>query len=50
LDGLTKMKSPDLKDSGVMHQYYISVVPTTFQTLQGDRLYVHQFTSNSNEI
>jgi hypothetical protein len=50
LDGLSKMKSIDLKDSGVMHQYYISVVPTTFETLQGDKMYVHQFTANSNEI
>jgi len=26
------------------------VVPTTFQTLKGKELYVHQFTANSNEI
>jgi len=41
LDGLNKIKSSDLQDSGVMHQYYISVVPTTFESLNGEQLYVN---------
>ena len=35
---------------GVMHQYYINVIPTTYEDLQGKKYYVHQFTSNSNDI
>ncbi len=50
LDNLEKIKTEDLKNHGVMHQYYISVVPTTFVPLKGKELYVHQFTANSNEI
>jgi hypothetical protein len=33
-----------------MHQYYISVVPTTFIDVSGREYYVHQFTANSNEV
>jgi len=50
LDNVHKIKTEDLKNHGVMHQYYISVVPTTFVPLSGKDLYVHQFTANSNEI
>jgi hypothetical protein len=35
---------------GVMHQYYINVIPTTYEDLRGKKYYVHQFTSNSNDI
>jgi len=47
LDNVVKKK---VIDHGVMHQYYISVVPTTYHTLDGKDFYVHQFTANSNEI
>jgi len=50
LDGVEKIKAEALKTTGVMHQYYISVVPTTYEDLSGKKLYVHQFTANSNEI
>lgn len=50
MDNVKKYKTDDLKNHGVMHQYYISVVPTTFVTLNKTELYVHQFTANSNEI
>jgi len=50
LDGVEKVKPESLKAIGVMHQYYISVVPTTFEDLSGKQLYVHQITANSNEI
>jgi len=50
LDGVEKIKAAALEKTGVMHQYYISVVPTTYEDLGGKKLYVHQFTANSNEI
>lgn len=50
LDGIEKIKPESLKSVGVMHQYYINVVPTTYEDLSGKQLFVHQFTANSNEI
>lgn len=50
IDGIEKIKPTDLKNIGVMHQYYINVVPTTFEDINGKQLFVHQFTANSNEI
>jgi len=50
LDGVEVIKNENLKSVGVMTQYYISVVPTTYQDLGGKELYVHQFTVNSNSL
>jgi hypothetical protein len=50
LDGVERLKPESLKTIGVMHQYYINVVPTTYEDLNGKQLFVHQFTANSNEI
>lgn len=41
LDGVEKIKPDNLKSTGVMHQYYINVVPTTFEDLSGKQLFVH---------
>lgn len=48
LDGLERIKNPELKHIGVLHQYYISIVPTTY--IDEEQYYVYQFTANSNEI
>lgn len=50
LDNVQKMKTPAQATSHVMYQYYISVVPTTYEDLKGKQIYVHQFTANNNEI
>jgi len=50
LDGEERLKPENLRAVGVMHQYYINVVPTTYEDLGGKQLFVHQFTANSNEI
>jgi hypothetical protein len=50
IDGTQKIKPQNLQPIGVMHQYYISVVPTIYEDLSGKRYHVFQFTSNSNEI
>lgn len=50
LDNVRKMKREDQNNHAVMYQYYISVVPTTYQDLKGKQLHVHQFTANNNEI
>jgi len=50
LDGVEKNKTDSLRAIGVMHQYYINIVPTTYQDLSGNEFYVHQFTVNSNEL
>jgi len=50
LDGVEKTKPDNLKTVGVMHQYYISVVPTTYEDLSKKQVFVHQFTANSNEL
>ena len=65
LDGAQVMKEDNLKNVGVMTQYYMSVisnynvlfdnffdkvVPTTYQDLSGKSLYVHQFAVNSNSL
>jgi hypothetical protein len=50
LDGVEVLKNDALKNVGVMSQYYINVVPTTYQDLNGKELYVHQFAVNSNSL
>jgi hypothetical protein len=50
LDGLERIKNKELKHTGVMHQYYVSIVPTTFVDTQQNEYFVHQFTANSNEV
>jgi Endoplasmic reticulum vesicle transporter len=32
------------------YEYYLKVVPTTYEDIKGKKYYVHQFTSNSNEM
>jgi len=49
LDGVKVIKSEAVRN-GVMTQYYINVVPTTYQDMSGKELYVHQFTVNSNSL
>lgn len=44
LDGLQK----DNKYKAI-YEYYIKIVPTTYNDMKGITYYVHQFTSNSNE-
>jgi hypothetical protein len=34
----------------VSYEYYVKVVPTTYQTLDGTQFFVNQFTSNTNEL
>jgi Endoplasmic reticulum vesicle transporter len=50
LDGSKKMKKEGDEHVGIMHQYYISVVPTTYVDVSSREYYVHQFTANSNEV
>jgi len=35
LDNVKKIKGPELKTVGVMHQYYINVVPSTYEDIKG---------------
>ncbi|CAD8177444.1 unnamed protein product [Paramecium pentaurelia] len=49
LDNTKKIAQPQ-GGTGMMFQYYISVVPTTYIDVQGNEYYVHQFTANSNEV
>jgi hypothetical protein len=35
---------------GISYEYYVKVVPTTYQTIAGRQYYVNQFTSNTNEL
>lgn len=48
IDGTSKIKPEDQKNHGIMYQYYISVVPTFYQTISSKQYFVYQFTSNSN--
>jgi Endoplasmic reticulum vesicle transporter len=41
LDGLERIKNKELKHVGVMHQYYISVVPTTYIDTSNREYFVH---------
>jgi len=50
LDGVQVVRNEQLRNVGVMTQYYINVVPTTYQDLNGKELYVHQFAVNSNSL
>ncbi|CAK74245.1 unnamed protein product (macronuclear) [Paramecium tetraurelia] len=49
LDNTKKVAQPQ-GGTGMMFQYYISVVPTTYVDVSGNEYYVHQFTANSNEV
>ncbi|CAK80892.1 unnamed protein product (macronuclear) [Paramecium tetraurelia] len=49
LDNTKKIAQPQ-GGTGMMFQYYISVVPTTYIDVSGNEYYVHQFTANSNEV
>ena len=35
---------------GIMHQYYLNVVPTTYVDANGYVYNVHQFTANENTV
>ena len=47
LDGLVKEKDPK---SDKMYEYYLKVVPTNYNDINGKSYDVNQFTSNSNEV
>lgn len=49
LDGEDRMRAASV-NSGVSYEYYLKVVPTTYQTLNGQDYYIYQFTSNTNEL
>jgi hypothetical protein len=46
LDGISK----DQKSDNVVFEYYVKVVPTTYEDVDNNKYYVHQFTSNTNEV
>lgn len=45
IDNTKKQKEPS-----ILYEYYLKVVPTTYVDLNNNNFYVHQFTSNSNEV
>lgn len=47
LDGVVKQKDPK---SDKMYEYYLKVVPTNYNEINGKSYDVNQFTSNSNEV
>ena len=49
LDGKERMRAATI-NSGVSYEYYLKVVPTTYESLDGTQNYVYQFTSNTNEL
>jgi len=49
LDGVKKEKVKNDKIA-VTYEYYVKVVPTTYEKLNGETYFVHQFTANSNEV
>lgn len=49
LDGVKRIKNKELKNLGVQHQYYISIVPTIYQDIKSNSYFVNQFTANTNE-
>jgi len=49
LDGKERMRAATV-NQGVSYEYYLKVVPTTYETLDGTPYYVYQFTSNTNEL
>ncbi|CAG9313644.1 unnamed protein product [Blepharisma stoltei] len=48
LDELKRIRPDGVRDA-LSYEYYIKVVPTTYQTLEGEEFFVHQFTANTNE-
>jgi len=46
LDNLAKIEHEVKKT----YEYYLKVVPTTYQDMAGKEFFVHQFTSNTNEV
>lgn len=49
LDNLQRIRPEAIRDP-LSYEYYIKVVPTTYQTLDGSEYFVHQFTANTNEF
>lgn len=49
LDGRERMRAATV-NSGVSYEYYLKVVPTTYEELNGTDYFVYQFTSNTNEL
>ncbi|CAD8180685.1 unnamed protein product [Paramecium octaurelia] len=49
LDGISRIKTQELKNVGVTHQYYISIVPTIYVDIDNREYFVNQFTANTNE-
>ncbi|CAG9317000.1 unnamed protein product [Blepharisma stoltei] len=49
LDDLKRIRPDSVRDP-LSYEYYIKVVPTTYQTLAGAEYFVHQFTANTNEF
>ena len=47
---MEKFKKKEDEHIGVSYNYYLSVVPTTYVDVSGNEYFVHQFTSNENEI
>lgn len=50
LDGVKKYKPEGLGNNGIVFQYYMNVIPTTYENPKGQELYVHQFIAHGNEI
>lgn len=48
LNPLDNLQKNNNKHKAV-YEYYIKIVPTTYNSLKGNTFYVYQFTSNSNE-
>jgi len=49
LDNLKRLRPENVRDP-LSYEYYIKVVPTTYQTLESAEYFVHQFTANTNEF
>ncbi|CAD8178287.1 unnamed protein product [Paramecium pentaurelia] len=49
LDGISRIKTQELQNVGVTHQYYISIVPTIYVDIDNKEYFVNQFTANTNE-
>lgn len=50
LDGFEMMTGKDDANYGMVHQYYLNVVPTTYADAKGRLYNVHQFTVNENSL
>lgn len=47
LDGIQKIRDPNLKK---MYEYYLKVVPTQYNEINGKAFEVNQFSCNSNDV